>query len=275
MQYLNPSPAFRRSLATAFAALLVFFLTACVYRNSDTTDAPFPVGLDGVYGYVDQKGEWVIPPQFDAAHPFTDDGTTWVQFEGRYGRIDRKGGWALQPEFEDVGALAENGLARARDGNGKQGFINAQGEWVVPPKFEYVGNFAANGLAEAKDGNEKIGFINAQGEWAVPPKFKFAWNFGANGLVAVVDDNEKFGLINAQGEWVVPLGWDASALDSAPLKWRAGADARELLNARGEVVLVVARVCGVEVSRNPGGEITWPKKSAERICEEAGAAAAR
>jgi hypothetical protein len=41
------------------------------------------------------------------------------------------------------------------------------------------------------------------------------------------------------------------------------------------VVLVVDKVCGVEVSRNPGGEITWPKKSAERICEEERAAMAR
>jgi hypothetical protein len=99
-------------------------------------------------------------------------------------------------------------------------------------------------------------------------------DFAANGLARALDDNVKWGSINTQGEWVVPPGMDASALDSAPLKWRAGADARELLNARGDVVLVVDKVCGVEVSRNPKGEITWPKKSAEQICEEARAAAA-
>jgi hypothetical protein len=34
------------------------------------------------------------------------------------------------------------------------------------------------------------------------------------------------------------------------------------------VVLVVDEVCGVDVSKNPGGEITWPKKSTAQICEE-------
>ncbi|MDR2259999.1 MAG: WG repeat-containing protein [Azoarcus sp.] len=156
MQYLNPDPAFRRNLA------------ACGYRNSDVIAALFPVGLDGVYGYVDQKGEWVIPPRFDAANPFMDDGTVWVRFEWRYGRIDRKGGWALQPVFEDMGILAENGLARARDGKGKYGSINVKGEWIVPPKFKGVGDFADNGLAKAAVNNWKWGFINAEGEWVVP-----------------------------------------------------------------------------------------------------------
>jgi hypothetical protein len=34
------------------------------------------------------------------------------------------------------------------------------------------------------------------------------------------------------------------------------------------VVLVIDKVCGVEVSKNPDGQITWPKKSEAQICEE-------
>jgi hypothetical protein len=87
----------------SFHSLLktLFLSSAAAVLLAGCGDAPLPADHDGVYGYVNQKGEWAIPPRFEAAHPFQDDGTAWVQFNERYGRIDRKGDWALQPTLRD------------------------------------------------------------------------------------------------------------------------------------------------------------------------------
>jgi hypothetical protein len=191
--------------------------------DSAAADAPFPVDLDGVYGYVNQQGEWAIPPRFEAANFFQDDGAAWVRFAGRYGRIDQKDGWALQPTLTYVTTLAENGLAQAQDDNDKWGFINARGEWVIPPKFKGVASFAANGLATAKDNNGKWGFINAKGEWVIPPKFKGVGSFSSGGVAWVrlkEDDSEHY--IDSTGRSVVPVAHDSPA--SASMKVRAVAD---------------------------------------------------
>jgi hypothetical protein len=163
----------------------------------------------------------------------------------------------------------------AKDDNGKSGFINAKGEWVIPPKFEAMGMFSANGLAMARGDNGKWGFINAKGEWVIPPKFEDAVSFKANGLAWVqfekdgpvhyIEDGPEH-YIDSTGRSVVPVAHDLPP--PASMKVRAVADAREVLNARGDVVLVIVRVCGVEVSKNLDDEITWPKKSAAQICEE-------
>ncbi|MDR1648416.1 MAG: WG repeat-containing protein [Zoogloeaceae bacterium] len=137
--------------------------------DSTAADALFPADRNGVYGYVDQKGEWAIPPRFEVANFFQDDGAAWVRFEGRFGRIDRKGGWALLPTLTHVSPLAENGLARARDGNSKFGFINAKGEWVIPPRFGYADSFDDNGLASVwfkEDGPKH--YIDSTGRSVVP-----------------------------------------------------------------------------------------------------------
>jgi hypothetical protein len=258
---------------------------------------------NGKPGYINAKGEWVIPPKFASVSSFTTNGLAKAEDDnGKQGFINAKGEWGIPPKFASVSSFTANGLAKAEDDNGKQGFINAKGEWVIPPKFASVSSFTANGLTDAEDGNGRYGFINAKGEWIIPPKFKLTFGFAANGLAGAKDDNGKWGYINAKGEWVIPpkfasaYSFDANGLASvqfkeddptrqyidstgrsvvpialpapASMKMRAVADTREVLNTRGDVVLVIAQVCGAEVSKNLNDEITWPKKSTAQICEE-------
>jgi hypothetical protein len=56
-----------------------------------------------------------------------------VRFQGKYGFIDAKGEWVIPPAFEELGEMRE-GLASFAVAD-KLGFINEQGEVVIEPRF--------------------------------------------------------------------------------------------------------------------------------------------
>lgn len=145
----------------------------------------------------------------------------------KYGFINAKGEWVIPPTFEpgDVRGFAENGLAAVKV-NQKWGFINSRGEWVIPPKFSYISSFYANGWALAshvgtivsKDMPVRHGMINIKGEWVVPPLFEpngslddadsinrdyepRGLGFAPNGLAWVIEKGRER-IINSKGEFM-------------------------------------------------------------------------
>lgn len=56
--------------------------------------------LDGLVGYINNTGEWVIKPQFENARDFEND-HAWVK-KGLWGLIDKQGNWVIEPKFEAV-----------------------------------------------------------------------------------------------------------------------------------------------------------------------------
>jgi hypothetical protein len=154
------------------------------------------------YGYINAKGELVIPPTFEDAWDFAANGLARVEMEGKQGYINAKGGFVIEPNFGWAGDFAANGLAVV-EMEGKWGYINAKGEEVIPLRYSSAGDFAANGLAPVKM-EGKWGYINAKGEEVIPLRYSWVGDFAANGL-AVVRVEGKWGYINARGEEVIPL----------------------------------------------------------------------
>lgn len=59
------------------------------------------------FGYIDNKGNWVIPAQFKFARNFKND-YALVELKGLWGVIDKNGNWVIKPMFEaswDVGKV--------------------------------------------------------------------------------------------------------------------------------------------------------------------------
>lgn len=87
----------------------------------------------GKAGFIDPKGEWVIPPQFRDARPFWEGlaaintGNPDVE---KWGFIDRSGKVVIEPKYEAVGDFSE-GLAWIKSG-GQVGYIDKQGQLIVP-----------------------------------------------------------------------------------------------------------------------------------------------
>lgn len=57
-------------------------------------------------GFIDNKGAWIIKPQFDDVRSFKN-GFACVRQHGLWGIIDKQGNWVLQPQFEVMKDVAK------------------------------------------------------------------------------------------------------------------------------------------------------------------------
>jgi hypothetical protein len=118
--------------------ILLLFLIGCTTINNrdkinknnkneiETTCQLQPIKIqDGNWGYIDKKGNVVIPFKYDCAKDFS----------------------------EDLAAIQLNE---------KWGFINEQGEIVIPCKFSYADSFSEGLALVFFNGN--WGYINKKGE---------------------------------------------------------------------------------------------------------------
>ncbi|QMU64181.1 MAG: hypothetical protein GKR88_07705 [Flavobacteriaceae bacterium] len=88
------------------------------------------------------------------------EGLAKVWFNNKYGFINQKGKFIVSLQYDDAGVFYDS-LARVRQ-NGKWGFIDLKGKIVIPLKYEAV-SFFSEGLAGVKMNNEWF-IINKKGE---------------------------------------------------------------------------------------------------------------
>ena len=91
------------------------------YNNITDKEFDFSEGLavglkDGEFGYINNKGEWVIRPQFKAANKF-QMGFAKVKKKGKWGLIDKEGNWILDPVYKNIGEISIVGMASSRHFN--------------------------------------------------------------------------------------------------------------------------------------------------------------
>jgi len=96
------------------------------------------------------------------------EGFAAVKAGDKWGFMNRKGEYSIPPQFDEVGFFSE-GLAAVRVGT-KWGFVDGKGKWIIPPGFDGVAYFS-EGSAPVKVG-ERWGFINKRGEMVIKPQFQ-------------------------------------------------------------------------------------------------------
>lgn len=141
---------------------------------------------------------------------------------GKYGFINEKGEWAVEPQFSDYKLFSEDFAAVQDAASEKWGYIDRKGKWIIEPKFKYAKSFSS-GLAAVQDDTENVhveydvstytfsgdrnlwGYINNKGEYVIKPEFGGARTF--NGGLAVVSDvySGKYGYIDESGKEIVPM----------------------------------------------------------------------
>lgn len=112
-----------------------------------------------------------------------------VEGEEKYGYINKKGEEVIPAKYDDAWDFQENGLARVGEQIGENeygnptyihGYINEKGEEVIPIKYDRANDFEENGLAlvgkqtgEDEDGEPvyKYGYINEKGEEVIRLKY--------------------------------------------------------------------------------------------------------
>ena len=196
-------------MAAAFlfgaVVLVVHYYTRSEFipnSNEDTFGTPICVGLDGKYGFIDNKGNEIIPLKYDYALEFSE-GLAAVQFKDKWCYIDKSGNEVVSLKSYDKVKRFYDGLAIV-ELNNKQGFIDKSGNEVIPLKYKFVNTFS-DGLARVIL-NDKYGFIDKNGNEVIPLKYDLAGDF-KDGL-ALVYLNDKYGFIDKNGNEIIPLKYD-------------------------------------------------------------------
>ena len=202
------------------------------------SDGLAAVKSDGMWGYIDRLGQWVIPPtynfpigdyssglafvgnqflnkngalalegaKFENARSFKPKGEkalAAVQLSGLWGFVDLKGELVISPKYDNAGDFSESvdglQLAPIKVG-GVWGYVDNKGRELIMPKFDYAWSFSGSFAAVMIEG--AVGYIDMTGVYAINPKFVHGGAFN-NGR-AQVRIGEKTGYINDKGSIIIP-----------------------------------------------------------------------
>jgi hypothetical protein len=175
--------------------------------------------LRGMWGFVDSKFHWVIPPQFYGAKDFSE-GFALVTTPSNAGSkqeslfIDKTGKTIIH--LKDIGPWNFcDGLALfvpTVDGGFNRihfGYIDRAGQQVIPPDFGWANSFS-EGYAFAIVGyNGLMAVIDKHATPVTPYEFDQGLAEFHEGL-APVRTNKLYGYIDPTGAWVIPPQFDGA-----------------------------------------------------------------
>ncbi|MBI3501300.1 MAG: WG repeat-containing protein [Bacteroidetes bacterium] len=226
---------------------------------------------NGQYGFINRKGEIIIPAVYNWAESFKPNGTARVKLADKFGMIDTSGKSILQCEYDRIDDFSEGLVLVVK--NKKFGFADEKGNSVIPIKFDYSPEISEvkgfqNGLAKVEQ-NKKRGLINKSGNSYLPLEyddirnfseelcavkragkwsyisrdkkqkinfqFDYAWDF--SGDLARVEQKKKKGFINQKGEFIIPATYDEATdfkngISIATLAGKKGA-----LDSSGKIII--------------------------------------
>ncbi len=150
-----------------------------------------------LWGYIDKRGGYAIPPSFDVASDFSGD-LACVKQGAKWMYITRTGEIAIEPPCNEAKAFSE-GLASIRIGD-KWGVIGEDGLMRIGPLFDETGSFSS-GLCSVRI-KDKWGYIDSDGNTILRPKYLRARPFSAAGRAAALT-GIGWGVIDRAGRWIV------------------------------------------------------------------------
>jgi hypothetical protein len=173
-------------------SILILTAAVCLTFSSCTTDNDtvklFPVKAGDKWGYVDNKGQYVINSQFEEAYNFSEGLALFKSIDGKYGFIGLDGKYVINPIYKDANSFSE-GLACVVMENGKPQFIDKDNKILFSvDKAEYCFGFKEGLAIVSINGN--WGFIDKTGKVVVNPIYENVRNF-KDGLAAVAKKDEK------------------------------------------------------------------------------------
>jgi hypothetical protein len=215
--------------------LIVFLaFSTSLAASASTGDAPVLRSHCGgqfqLCGYAEQESEAPrIPQQYEVAGPFSE-GLAAVRINGLFGFINLRGEIVIAPRFQSASAFSD-GYAEVRIDNAS-GAIDRSGRLVIPPQFRRLihfsgGTFIAEPLpdgyspqlAQAKGlealseaisltGIRAAGLYHRDRGWLTETDFKFSiFDEPRRGLIWAGKRNDQgddqWGLIRADGSWQV------------------------------------------------------------------------
>ena len=96
-----------------------------------------------VYGYINNKGLFVIKPRFQIAYDFKYDVAVVLE-NNKFGVINTNGEYLVKPVYDSIGEFKEGRAIFNLNGN--VGVIDDKGNVITEKKYDFIGEFN-DGLA--------------------------------------------------------------------------------------------------------------------------------
>lgn len=192
--------------------LYVFMLIVCTSATFGITDKKlYPFKKGNLWGYLGNKGDVVINPQYVVAQEFSD-GVAAVRVEERYGYINAKGEFIIKAQY-DIANSFFDGIAKVYV-NGKPYIINKKGVVLFEHNFSAIGDFFNRTYSVVTTRSDKQGIINRKGRLIADTIYSRISEF-QNGLAVVYvtqkDNKSETNLCNesvidTSGNMIFPIG---------------------------------------------------------------------
>lgn len=186
-----------------FFSLLSF--TAFAQNAANTSVWLAPACKPKLFGLQDANGSVVVSPRYDFLSE--QENNRWIALSGgKCGVINEKGEWIIRPEFLSIEQF-RNGLAVAakrkprripnnnyddpfytRDSVVYYGVLDESGTWVIDPLYDFL-ELGDDGTVLYSDENGLYGYLNPDGSVLIRARFVYATPM--SGGAAIVGENRK------------------------------------------------------------------------------------
>lgn len=173
---------------------------------------------EGKFGYVNLKGELIVPLKYDKAENMQNGIGKVGMMDGKYvkwGAVDRKGEERMECKYSSLWP-SHHGEPVTFQIDFKWGVIDSNFTVLVEPTYDVMGQYFNDGLVWVGKGrgqvmgrlrSGKYGYVNAQGEESIPLQFESASDF-SEGLAPVANKKDKWGYIDQEGNVVIDYQYD-------------------------------------------------------------------
>jgi hypothetical protein len=190
----------------AIRILNEFFDTRAVYL--------YPASIREIggskWGYINAKGKFILPPIYDHAADFQDNGLAVVGLIDKSGIIDEKGYFIVKPKYDTIQPFLE-GRSVVNDHAGFK-VIDESGKEITEKAYALIDPEYKEGRVEAveidKDGNYLYGYLNKRGKVVIPVIYESASDF-TEGRALVKSKGGQYHLIDLTGKILhtYPYAW--------------------------------------------------------------------
>jgi predicted metalloprotease len=197
------------------------------------------------WGYINEKGEQVIPPQFEKCHKFSKDGLAPIYDtkNRQYYFINTKGE-KVATEVKDFKLIDRfgfdlegfnDGLIPIRQGE-KWGYLDTEGKLAIPAKYDHVTGFSSGHAVATLNKNFVI--LNTKGEESPVEGTVIDVKEFTENLAPYRAADKRFGFIDGNGKVVVSAKFESVGYFVDGLAWAKTSDGKVgFIDKSGEWVI--------------------------------------
>ncbi|NLP51211.1 WG repeat-containing protein [Bacillus sp. RO1] len=163
----------------------------------------FPASIRTVegtkWGYIDEKGMFVLKPTFEDAGEFQQNGLAIVR-KGGAGVITQTGKFVIRPNYSSIFPFTE-GRAIAMLNEGGSVVLNEKGKVLTQKAYSFISPYQGGRAVfqDSKDGGRTLyGYLDLNGNVAIPAQYQYAFDMSSGKALVQVKDS-LYALLNSTG----------------------------------------------------------------------------